>query len=875
MDLFTLVGKISVNWVQAEEALKNVRKEAGETKKDMDSLGDAAAGTKAPFDRAADSIGNAQEAVQDIGDAADRTEKSMEDMGAGAEKAEDAVRKTGDAAKDARPPIEDSGAAARNADKDFSAWKVTLANLAAEGISRVIDGCGQLAGKVLDVGTDTESAFAKLETIAGTENIESLKESISGLSKETGVSSANLANVAYNAISAGSDAENAAEMVGSAVKLAAAGFTDSESALSVISTAVNSYGDAAGTAAEISDSLITTQNLGVTTIGELSGSIGRAIATGSAYNVSLGNIESAYISLTKSGISTEESTTYLSSMLNELGDSGSKVSDILQEKTGKSFTDLMNDGYSLSDVLSVVYDSVGNDSTALMNLWGSAEAGKASNAIVNQGLGEFNENLHKLADSAGATESAYGTMADTTSTKIDRMKTNFEALGTKIFEKLETPLNNAISFVTDKCIPGLEMLSDNLGIIIPVIGGLTAAIVTFKAAMAISGLITAAVKSFNAYKAAQEGATVAQWLMNAAMNANPAVLIVTLIAGLIAAIVLLWNTNEDFRNGVITVWEAIRSAVTAVIEGLVNFFTKTVPAYFEKVINWVKSNWQGLLLLLVNPFAGAFKLIYDNCEGFRNKVNAILSAVIAFFTQKIPEGFGKFMDWIKSNWQGLLLLIVNPFAGAFKLIYDNNETFRNKVNQTFENVRSSISEKVNAAKETAVSAFENIRSSIGEKIELARDTVKKAIDKIRSFFNFTWELPKLKLPHFRIDGGFSLDPPSVPKFDIDWYAKGGILTKPTIFDYDPKSSRISVGGEAGAEAVAPIDTLLGFIRTAVQEENSGLSGKLDRVITILEKLLLKIPTAVLLDSGVLVGELAPEINEALGNISEKDRRWKG
>lgn len=287
-------------------------------------------------------------------------------------------------------------------------------------------------------GTELETSLAKLETIADTDavSIGQFSDELKVLSSQTGQSASDLANVAYNAISAGTATEDAMEMVETATKLAVGGFTSADSALSVLTTSINAYGDAAGTATEIADSLVMVQNLGVTTVGDLASSMGKAIATGSAYNISLGNIESAYVSLTKGGIATAEATTYMSSMFSELGDSGSKAAGILMDETGKSFSDLMNEGYTLADVLGILYEASGEDATALMNMWGSAEAGKASNAILNQGLEEFNTNLETITGTAGATENAYSIMADTVETKTSRLLESLKNLGSTVYEDI-------------------------------------------------------------------------------------------------------------------------------------------------------------------------------------------------------------------------------------------------------------------------------------------------------------------------------------------------------------------------------------------------------------------------------------------------------
>lgn len=334
-------------------------------------------------------------------------------------------------AEDAADAQNELAEATEKAKNESETQIATVKNLAGE--------FGALAGKALSVsaavaavteamkeGAEFESSLAKVNTIMDTSavSVGNMGDSIRKLSSDMGISAEELSNTVYNAISATGDTENAAKLAEQASKLAAAGFTDTDSALSVLTTTMNAYGISAEEVGDISDSLVQVQNLGVTTIGELSNSMGKAIASASAYGVDLTNLESGYVSLTKAGINTNESTTYMSALFKELGDTGSEVSKIIKEQTGQSFSELMDGGSSLADVLGVLYDAVDGDTTALMNLWGSAEAGKASNAIISQGLDEFNNNLKLIGESANATENAYGIMADTVSHKTDVLKNN-------------------------------------------------------------------------------------------------------------------------------------------------------------------------------------------------------------------------------------------------------------------------------------------------------------------------------------------------------------------------------------------------------------------------------------------------------------------
>lgn len=149
-------------------------------------------------------------------------------------------------------------------------------------------------------------------------------------------------------------------------------------------------------------------------------------------------------------------------------------------------------------------------------------------------------------------------------------------------------LAGSVGSFLDNVIPKIWDFIGALGPIGPLLIGITSSLVAFKAAMAISKIINLATAAFQAYKLANEGATIAQWAMNAAMNANPFVLIATLVAGLVAAIITLWNTNEGFRNALINAWNAIGSAAKSIFSAVANFFTKTIPNAFNSVLDWFK-----------------------------------------------------------------------------------------------------------------------------------------------------------------------------------------------------------------------------------------------------------------------------------------------
>jgi TP901 family phage tail tape measure protein len=200
-----------------------------------------------------------------------------------------------------------------------------------------------------------ETAIAKIETVAGSgADMDKMTSDMIALSKETGKVATELSGATYEAISSGIATANAAGFTEKAAKLAVGGFTDTTAAVDVLTTIINSYGKSADEAAHISDVLITTQNLGKTTVDKLASSMGMVIPTAAAYGTGLEDISTAYALMTSSGMSTERTTTYINSMLNELGDTSSEASEVLMSKTGKSFSELMKSGASLGDVLALI-----------------------------------------------------------------------------------------------------------------------------------------------------------------------------------------------------------------------------------------------------------------------------------------------------------------------------------------------------------------------------------------------------------------------------------------------------------------------------------------------------------------------------------------
>ncbi|MGN0621133.1 MAG: phage tail tape measure protein [Porcipelethomonas sp.] len=474
----------------------------------------------------------AAQAASRTAEAAVRAAAAEESFSDSAEKAAEGNDKLNDSLKHSESEFDDYGNAARNAGKDSgdfgdkskSAVEDLKSVLTGAGIAMALREIGQEFMNCSNAAAEFETGIAKISTIADTSQISigAISSDISALSSETGQSVNGLSEAAYQAMSASVDTESAVEFVEKANQLAVGGFTQQATAADVLTTAINAYGLEVSETTRISDMLIETQNLGKTTVDELAQSMGRVIPLASAYNVGMDNLSAAYAEMTKNGIATAESTTYIKSMLNELGDTSSEISEVLTEETGKSFAQLMQEGNSLGDVLQIIGQSIDGDATAFNNLWSSQEAGIGALSLFNSGAEAFNSTLEQMKDSAGATSKAYETMTSTTEFASKRMTNSFSNLEIAIGKQLNPIMESFYDTSADILDSAAGFVEENPAVVAAVsavatgIGALTVAVGGF---VFVTKVAVPAVQS-----------------LTAVMNANPVFAVVSAVAAVTAGV---------------------------------------------------------------------------------------------------------------------------------------------------------------------------------------------------------------------------------------------------------------------------------------------------------------------------------------------------
>ncbi|HEW1569037.1 TPA: phage tail tape measure protein [Streptococcus pneumoniae] len=368
------------------------------------------------------------------------------------------------------------------------------------------------------------------------------------------------------------------------------------------------------------------------------------------------------------------------------------------------------------------------------------------------------------------------------------------------------------------------------------------------------------------------GTSIGAMIAAAAPIIGIAVLIVAAIAAVVIGIKYLWDTNEGFRDAVMTVWNAILEVINSVVSEISDF----IMSMFGVVVDWwtenqelikssaeivwnailsvintvmtalqplIQAAWSNIQLVIetvwtviktivetaINTVLGIIKAVMQAINGdwsgawetMRGVVDGLINAIKSIIETVLTA----IQQYIQTTWQAIVTYIqfvLNMIFNIVSTIWNSILSFignivtsiSNTISNVFNGISSTISDVMSGIFNTVSSIWNSIRDTITNTINGAKDAVSNAINAIKGFFNFEWSLPRPKLPRFNISGG---EAPwgfggkgSLPSIDITWFAKGGILTKPTIFGMN--SNGLMGGGEAGKEAVLPLnESTLGMV----------------------------------------------------------------
>lgn len=615
---------------------------------------------------------------------------------------------------------------------------------------------------------DYSSALAKLSTIADTTQtpLSDLDDSIMKLSDDTGISAAALAEASYDAISAGQSTEDAVGFVGKANVLARSGFTSMSTATDTLTTAMNAYGLSADQVSSVSDKLITTQNLGKTTVDELGASMGKVIPTAAMYGVNLDQLSAAYVTTTKNGIGTAEATTYINGMLNELGKSGSTTSNILKEKTGKSFSELMNEGYNLSDVLQIIQNEADSSGMSLADMFGSQEAAKAA-ATITQHTTDFTSAVKELESSAGTAQKAFDTLeASDPSIQFEKTKTAIQNCAISIGQILMPIVQQITGKIqelvqkfrdldpaTQQQIVKFAAIAAAIGPLIAIIGTLISSvgkIITF------GGQIVSLVGSITTWMGTASTfitGTMIPAITGVVTAIGPFLLIAAAVIAVITAIIVVIKNWDAIVEVAQFIWETFCEKVSQLVTAFKEFFTSA----FQAIGSFFTGIWNGIVSVATNAWSS---------------IRNVFSTVGSFFTGIFQQA-----------WNGITS-IFNRLGGFFSGVW-------NSVTGIFKSAGMAIGNAISGAVKTAVNFV--LSKAIG--------IINGFIGAINAVIGVINKIP-----------GVSLS--KISKLGVPQLERGGVLAK----------GQVGLLEGTGAEAVVPLDQNEKWIAAVAREMKAALAG---------------------------------------------------
>ena len=678
-------------------------------------------------------------------------------------------------------------------------------------VSMAVTGLGAAAIKTT---ADFDESMSKVAAVSGAagESFDALRDKAREMGAKTKFSASEAADAMNYMAMAGWKTEDMLGGIEGIMNLAAASGEDLATTSDIVTDALTAFGLSAEDSGHFADVLAAASSNANTNVSMMGETFKYAAPIAGALGFSVEDTAEAIGLMANAGIKSSQAGTSLRSIMNNLAGEvkfcGASFGEIQVATTNTDGS--MRD---LSDILADCRKAFSQMSESEKAANAEALVGKNAMsgflAIMNAADGDINKLSGAIGNCDGVAGEMAKTMQDNLSGQMQILKSQLQELAISLGDTMMPVIRSLVEHV-QKFVDWLNSMDEGTRRTIVTVGLVVAAL---GPVLIVVGKVITAVGT-----------------------------ILTVIPKVVSAVKLL---SLAFSGGVVP-------AITAGVASFGSIVAAAAP-----------------VIAIIAAVVAAGVLLYKNWDTIKEKCGQLKEHVAQKWSElkeNTTQVWNNIKDHVSKTTDNLKSMVSQKLSNIKQAFESNGGGIKGTVAALWTGIKEYYSFGFDTINALTGGKLDGIKQAFQNKMSQAADAVHNAIERIKSFFNFSWSLPHIKLPHFSISGSFSLDPPSVPHLSVDWYKNGGILDGPTIFGM--QNGRLLGGGEAGKEAVAPIEVLKTYVADAVAE---GMMGQNSQVVSLL-KVIADKDTSVYLDSGVLVGGIAPKMDMALGNIARRSSR---
>lgn len=651
--------------------------------------------------------------------------------------------------------LEEVESSAKKADDGFTMFKATLANLAAEAITRAVDGIKNLAGNVIELGQNFTSTMSEVSAISGAtgEDFEKLEACAREYGATTVFSASNAAEALKYMSLAGWDADQSTSALGGVLNLAAASGMELGAASDMVTDYLSAFAMEAGDAAYFADLLSYAQSHSNTTAEALGEAYKNCAANLNAAGQDVETVTSLLEGMANQGYKGSEAGTAMAAIMRDITN-GMKDGAIKIGETSVAVMDAQGNFRDLTDILTEVEaatNGMGDAERAVaLSSTFTADSTKGLNLILNEGMDKIAGYEEELRGASGSAEEMANIMNDNLSGDVAAMNSAFEELGLKIYDALESKLRAGVQFITNGVIPAVEWLGGHIPEVTIAVSGLGAVIaamnwgtISSKIAMVKGALVKLAT--------ALGGVSL------------PAIAIIAVITAVALAFTNLWKNNEEFRNKITAIWDGIKAKFDEFGQGIVDRLN-ALGFEFEDITEVMKAVWDGFCEVLAPIFEGVFQQISNILSEALDILTGLFDIFAGIFTgdwdmvwQGVQEVFGAVWDFVVAtfeNWISTFTSLADTVLGWFgtdwETVWTNVKTFFsdtwNAISSFFSGILTGIKTFFTETWDSIVSFFSGILSGISSSVTGTmteiHDTFTNIWNSITGFLSGAWETIK-------------------------------------------------------------------------------------------------------------------------------------